>query len=147
MLIDAGCEHLNYNGDVTRTFPANGKFSPAQREVYQVVLEAQTALIDLIQPDTRIDILTDTAIDLLTEGMIRIGLLEGEKEILIEEKAYRRFYMHGIGHPLGMDVHDICRIKDGKTFRSFQPGMITTVEPGIYIAADARGVPPEYRGI
>ena len=147
VLIDAGCEHRNYNGDVTRTFPANGKFSPLQREIYQVVLEAQIALIDLIQPDIRIDILADTAIDLLTEGMIRIGLLEGEKERLIEEKAYRRFYMHGIGHPLGMDVHDTCRIKDGKIFRRFQPGMITTVEPGIYIAADARDVPSEYRGI
>ena len=147
VLIDAGCEHQNYNGDVTRTFPANGKFSPAQREIYQVVLEAQTALIDLIQPDTKIDILTDTAIDLLTEGMIRIGLLEGEKERLIEEKAYRKFYMHGIGHPLGMDVHDICRIKDGKTFRRFQPGMVTTVEPGIYISADAEDISPEYRGI
>ncbi len=147
VLIDAGCEHRNYNGDVTRTFPANGKFTQAQKEIYEVVLEAQMALIDLIRPDTKIDVLTSVAIDLLTEGMIRIGLLIGNKEKLIEEKAYRKFYMHGIGHPLGLDVHDICRIKDGETFRTFQPGMITTVEPGIYVATDTEGVPDKFLGI
>ena len=105
------------------------------------------ALIDLIRPDTKIDVLTSVAIDLLTEGMIRIGLLIGNKEKLIEKTAYRKFYMHGIGHPLGLDVHDICRIKDGETFRTFQPGMITTVEPGIYVATDTEGVPDKFLGI
>ena len=79
--------------------------------------------------------------------MIRIGLLNGKKDKLIEKRAYRKFYMHGIGHPIGLDVHDVCRIKDGETFRTFQPGMITTVEPGIYVAADSEEVPEIFLGI
>ena len=147
VLIDAGCEHRNYNGDVTRTFPASGKFTEPQRVIYQVVLEVQMALIQLIQPGTKIDKLNHIAIELLTEGMIRIGLLNGKKDKLIEKRAYRKFYMHGIGHPIGLDVHDVCRIKDGETFRTFQPGMITTVEPGIYVAADSEEVPDIFLGI
>ena len=105
------------------------------------------ALIQLIQPGTKIDKLNHIAIELLTEGMIRIGLLNGKKDKLIEKRAYRKFYMHGIGHPIGLDVHDVCRIKDGETFRTFQPGMITTVEPGIYVAADSEEVPDIFLGI
>jgi Xaa-Pro aminopeptidase len=147
VLIDAGCEYKYYNSDMTRTFPANGRFSEAQREIYQLVLDVQLAVIETIRPGVSVDEPNKKAIELLTEGMIKLDLLEGEKEKLIEEEKHKKFYMHRVGHPLGLDVHDVNKTRDGEEPKTFQPGMVMTVEPGIYIALDSENVPPKYLGI
>ena len=147
VLIDAGCEYRYYSGDITRTFPANGRFTDVQREIYQLVLDVQLAAIETIRPGVSIDEPNRIATDLLTEGMLRLGLLEGEKEKLIEEEGYKKFYMHKIGHMLGLDVHDVTRTREGEKHKMFQPGMVITVEPGLYIASDCKDVNPKYLGI
>ncbi len=147
LLIDAGCEYKYYNGDITRTFPANGKFTEPQREIYQFVLDVELAIIEAIRPGVSIGDPNKKAVELLTEGMLKLGLLAGEKEKLIEEKGYKKFYMHRVGHMLGIDVHDRNKIKDGEESKTFQPGMVTTVEPGLYIPADSENVDPKYLGI
>jgi Xaa-Pro aminopeptidase len=147
LLIDAGCEYKYYNGDITRTFPANGKFTEPQREIYQLVLDVELAIIEAIRPGVSIVEPNKKAVELLTEGMLKLGLLVGEKEKLIEEKEYKKFYMHSVGHMLGIDVHDINKIKDGEEHKTFQPGMVTTVEPGLYIPADNENVDTKYLGI
>ncbi len=147
VLIDAGCEYKYYNSDMTRTFPANGRFSEAQREIYQLVLDVQLAVIETIRPGVSVDEPNKKAIELLTEGMIKLGLLEGEKEKLIEEEKHKKFYMHRVGHTLGLDVHDVNKTRDGEEPKTFQPGMVMTVEPGIYIALDSENVHPKYLGI
>lgn len=149
VLIDAGGEYQYYAADITRTFPANGRFTDPQKQVYQAVLDAQLAVIDQIKPGVTYDQLQKTAIDYITQGLIDLGLLSGDKAELIEQKAYQRFYMHNIGHWLGMDVHDHgpdSYRKNGK-WRLLEPGMVLTVEPGIYINADCDNVPEIYRGI
>ena len=147
LLIDAGCEYKYYNGDITRTFPANGKFTEPQREIYQLVLDVELAIIEAIRPGVSIGEPNKKAVELLTEEMLKFGLLEGEKEKLIEEKGYKKFYMHRVGHMIGIDVHDINKIKDGEEHKTFQPGMVTTVEPGLYIPVDSENVDPKYLGI
>ncbi|MFB3042261.1 MAG: aminopeptidase P N-terminal domain-containing protein, partial [Candidatus Poribacteria bacterium] len=147
LLIDAGCEYKYYNGDITRTFPANGKFTEPQREIYQLVLDVELAIIEAIRPGVSIGDPNKKAVELLTEGMLKLGLLAGEKEKLIEEKGYKKFYMHRVGHMLGIDVHDKNKIKDGEESKTFQPGMVMTVEPGLYIPADSENVDPKYLGI
>ena len=147
VLIDAGCEYKYYSGDVTRTFPANGEFTDVQREVYQLVLDVQLAVIETIRPGVPLDEPDKKAIDLFTDGMLKLGLLKGEKEELIKEKKCRQFFMHQVGHMLGLDVHDVNKLRDGEEFKTFQPGMVFTVEPGIYITADAENLPAKYLGI
>ncbi len=151
VLLDAGAEYKRYCGDVTRTFPANGTFTEAQRDIYQTVLDAHYAIIDGIRPGVSIDEPHQKSIELLTEGMLRLGLLKKKKkkiEKLIEDGAYRKFYMYRIGHMIGLDVHDVNCVREANgDYKTFQPGMIITIEPGLYVAEGTKGVPPEYLGI
>ena len=135
LLIDAGAEFDCYAADITRTFPVNGKFSSHQKAVYEVVLAAQMASIDAVKPDRPMIDYHDIAVKVLTDGMIDLGLLSGERNELIETRAYNRFYMHRTGHWLGMDVHDVGDYKIDDSWRLLEPGMVLTVEPGIYISA------------
>ncbi len=148
VLIDAGAEYGHYSGDVTRTFPANGTFTEAQREIYQIVLDAHVAIIDSIRPGVPIDEPHQKSIELLTEGMLSLGLLKGKAKKLIKKEAYRQFYMYRIGHMLGLDVHDVNCVHDSNgDSKTFQPGMVMTIEPGLYVADDTKDVPPAYLGI
>jgi len=147
VLIDSGCEYKYYNGDVTRTFPANGKFTDVQRQVYQTVLGTQIELINMIKPGITIDQVNRRAVSQLTEGMIKLGLLKGDPDELIKDKKYRQFYMHSVGHMLGLDVHDVSRTAEGDEYRNFEPGMVITVEPGLYINIDSKNIDPKYLGI
>ena len=147
VLIDAGCEYQYYCGDITRTFPANGKFTEAQRAIYQAVLNVQCEIIESIRPGVSIGDPVQKAVEMLTEAMLGLGLLVGEKEKIIEEKEYRKFYMHSVGHMLGVEVHDVTKTREGEEYKTFQPGMVMTVEPGLYIDPDSENVPPEYLGI
>ncbi|HSO75990.1 MAG TPA: aminopeptidase P N-terminal domain-containing protein [Blastocatellia bacterium] len=147
VLIDAGTEFGYYTGDVTRTFPANGKFTETQREIYRLVLDAQTEALRLVRPGAQVSEPHDRVVRVLTEGLIRLGLLDGEVDKLIEENDYKKFYMHGTSHWLGMDVHDAGPYKVADEWRKLEPGMVLTIEPGIYIAEDLEGVDSRYRGI
>ena len=147
VLIDAGCEYQYYCGDITRTFPANGKFTKAQRAIYQAVLDVQCEIIESIRPGVSIGDPAQKAVEMLTEAMLELGLLVGEKEQIIEEQEYRKFYMHSVGHMLGVEVHDVAKTREGEEYKTFQPGMVMTVEPGLYIDPDSEDIPAEYRGI
>jgi Xaa-Pro aminopeptidase len=147
LLIDAGAEENYYTADVTRTFPADGRFTEAQRAVYQVVLDAQLASIECTRPGYTVDDVHQASIKALTQGMVEIGLLEGDVDELIKTDAYKRYYMHGTGHWLGMDVHDVGDYKTDDKSRSLEPGMVMTVEPGLYIAVNDDKAPAQYRGI
>ncbi len=146
VLIDAGCELGYYASDVTRTFPVSGRFSPAQRSVYEVVLKAQEAAIEATRPGANLRALHDICVRELTAGMVSLGLLTGEVDALIEREEYKSFYMHRSSHWLGMDVHDVGRYCDAEGPRALEPGFVFTIEPGLYIATDA-DVPKEFRGI
>ena len=145
VLIDAGCEFAMYAGDITRTFPVNGKFSQPQREIYDLVLKAQKRAIELLVPGNSIKQANDEVIRIKTQGLVDLGILKGDVDTLIEQQAYRQFYMHGLGHWLGLDVHDVGSYGQDKQ-RILEIGMVITVEPGIYIAEDA-DVPEQYKGI
>ena len=145
VLIDAGCEFAMYAGDITRTFPVNGKFSQPQREIYELVLKAQKRAIELLVPGNSIKQANDEVIRIKTQGLVNLGILKGDVDTLIEQQAYRQFYMHGLGHWLGLDVHDVGSYGQDKQ-RILEIGMVITVEPGIYIAEDA-DVPEQYKGI
>jgi len=147
LLIDAGCEYDYYASDVTRTFPVNGRFSAEQRAVYEIVLQAQKSSIAAVKPGVTLEAIHDVAVRSITEGLVGIGLLKGAVESLIEEKKYEPFYMHRTSHWLGMDVHDVGRYFLGGKHRPLEPGFVLTVEPGLYIATDADGVDPRWRGI
>lgn len=150
ILIDAGAEYQGYASDITRTFPVNGKFTPAQREVYDVVLDVQLKCIDFTVVGNTHQQRQDYSIELLTEGMKQLGLLKGKTKDLIKKKAYLKYYMHGVGHWLGLDVHDAGRYfvdQQAKQSRPYAPGMALTVEPGLYIPPDDRSAPAKYRGI
>jgi len=147
VLIDAGCELGYYASDVTRTFPVNGRFSDEQRAVYDVVLRAQKAGIEAVRPGVTLEALHDGAVRSITEGLVGIGLLEGDVDALIEDKKYEAFYMHRTSHWLGMDVHDVGHYYVEGEHRPFEPGFVLTVEPGVYIATDAEGVDERWRGI
>jgi len=146
VLIDAGGELDGYAADVTRTFPINGRFSEAQRQVYEIVLDAQLQAIDVIKPGVAFDQFHKVAVKVLVEGLHTLGLLEGNVEESIENEVYKRFYMHRTGHFLGMDVHDVGSYKDRDKWHDLKPGMVVTVEPGLYIP-DAPDIPEQYRGI
>jgi len=148
VLLDAGAEYQRYCGVITRTFPANGTFTEAQREVYQLVLDAHYNIIDMIRPGVSIDEPHQKSIELLTEGMLSLGLLKGKAEKIIEKEKYRQFYMYRIGHMLGLDVHDVNCVRDAEgEYKTFEPGMVITIEPGLYIAEGTKKVPKEYLGI
>lgn len=152
VLIDAGCEYHHYAADITRTFPINGKFSGEQRALYEVVLNAQIAAIAATQTKNHYKYPHQVAVKILTEGLLDLGLLHGELNELIETEAYKPFYMHGTGHWLGMDVHDVgdyksCDSLNPDQWRQYQPGMVVTVEPGLYIAPDQAHVDARWRGI
>lgn len=147
LLIDAGCEYGFYASDITRTFPVNGRFTPAQRALYDIVLEANLAAIARVKPGNHWNEPHEAAVRVVTQGLVRLGLLKGKPSALEKSGAYRKFFMHRTGHWLGMDVHDVGDYKIGDAWRVLEPGMVLTVEPGIYIAAQTRGVPKEFRGI
>lgn len=147
LLIDAGAEYQGYASDITRTFPINGRFSKAQREIYDLVLDTQMSCIEMARPGVKHDDLKNHSIKMLTEGMVRLGLLKGDPEELIKEEKYKQFYMHGLGHFLGIDVHDVGRYYYGTDSRELEPGMVMTVEPGLYVAADTEDIPEQYLGI
>jgi len=147
LLIDAGAEYECYASDITRTFPVNGRFSPEQRAIYEIVLAAQAAAIDEVRPGRSFDAYHEAAVRVITRGLIKIGLLEGSLEKNLREHAYRTFYMHKTGHWLGLDVHDVGDYRIEGQFRQLEPGMVVTVEPGIYISPDLKRVPARWRGI
>ena len=147
LLIDAAAEYANYCSDVTRTFPVGRQFSAPQREIYELVLTAQKEAIAMTKPGVKFDDVHARATEILVDGLRRFGLLSGETKEIIEKGDHRKFYMHRTSHWLGMDVHDVGKYKLGEDSRILQPGMILTVEPGIYIAEDAEGVDDRYRGI
>lgn len=141
VLIDAGCEYDYYASDITRTFPVNGKFSKEQKAIYQLVLKAQLAAIAKIHPGARWNELYDVTVQIMTEGLMQLGILKGKSvDRLIAEGDFKKFYMHKAGHWLGMDVHDVGNYKIDEQWRELKPGMVTTVEPGIYIPAGSTGV-------
>lgn len=145
VLIDAGCEFAMYAGDITRTFPVNGKFTQAQREIYELVLKAQKRAIELLVPGNSIKNVNDEVIRIKVQGLVDLGILQGDVDQLIEQKAHRQFYMHGLGHWLGLDVHDVGEYGEERS-RTLEVGMVITVEPGIYISED-EDVPAQYKGI
>lgn len=147
ILIDAGCENNHYASDITRTFPANGRFSAPQATIYQIVLNAQLAAIAQVKPGNAYEQIHNAALRVITQGLIDLGLLSGQLDILIKDESYKAFYMHGTGHWLGLDVHDVGLYKlDGQS-RALRAGMVLTVEPGIYIAPDNDAVDKKWRGI
>ncbi len=145
--VDAGCEFGFYTADVTRTWPVNGKFTTAQAEIYQVVLDAQEAAIAQAVEGNSIRSVHQVTVRALTEGMVRLGLLSGDVDDLIANETFKRYYMHGTSHWLGLDVHDVgAYFKDGQS-RPLAPGMVLTIEPGLYVAEDDQEAPEAYRGI
>jgi Xaa-Pro aminopeptidase len=147
VLIDAGGEHRGYTADITRCFPANGRFSGPQKAIYEVVLAAQKAATAELRAGNPSSRPHEVATRVLTEGMVALGLLKGDVDTLIREEKHKRFYMHGTGHWLGMDVHDVGRYKVAGEPRPFVPGMVMTVEPGLYVAPGSEGVDPRFHGI
>ncbi|MFL0800170.1 MAG: Xaa-Pro aminopeptidase [Agarilytica sp.] len=147
VLIDAGCEYENYASDITRTFPINGKFTEEQAAIYNLVLAAQDAAMEKIHVGNHWNEPHDASVHVITQGLMDLGLLDGKLEKLIEDNAYKDFYMHRIGHWIGMDVHDVGDYKVGGEWRVLEPGMMMTVEPGIYIAHDNTNVAAKWRGI
>lgn len=147
LLIDAGAEYKGYASDITRTFPINGRFTKAQREIYDLVLETQMSCVEMVRPGTTHDELKSHSVKLLTEGMVKLGLLKGEPEELIKEKKYEQFYMHGLGHMLGIDVHDVGAYYYDKQSRALEPGVVMTVEPGLYVSPHSKDIPEQYLGI
>ncbi|KJK15219.1 Xaa-Pro aminopeptidase [Pseudomonas sp. NPDC087612] len=147
VLIDAGCEIDCYASDITRTFPVSGRFSPEQKAIYELVLKAQEAAFAVIAPGKHWNHAHEATVQVITEGLVELGLLKGQVHELIESEAYRAFYMHRAGHWLGMDVHDVGEYKVGGQWRVLEPGMALTVEPGIYIGADNQSVAKKWRGI
>jgi Xaa-Pro aminopeptidase len=146
LLIDAGCELDYYASDITRTFPVNGRFSPEQRAVYEIVLEAQRAAIEKTSVGNHWNEPHDAAVKVITKGLRKLGLLEGSLPKLIKDGAYQPYYMHRTGHWIGMDVHDVGDYKVGDEWRMLETGMVTTVEPGIYIG-NSRKIPKAFRNI
>jgi len=147
LLIDAGVECDHYAADITRTFPVSGVFSPAQKALYQLVLDAQYAAIEQIQPGKPWNNAHDVSVEVLTKGLVKLGLLKGRIPRLIKDEKYKQFYMHRIGHWLGMDVHDVGDYKVDGEWRLLEPGMVLTIEPGLYIPEDCESVDAKWRGI
>lgn len=147
VLIDAGCEYEYYAADITRTFPVNGRFSKEQKALYEIVLNAQLQAIKAIKPGAAWDEPHNVTVRIITEGLVSLGLLKGNVQELIAKDAYKAFYMHRAGHWLGIDVHDVGDYKIDDKWRLMEPGMVTTIEPGIYVAPDNMDVDKKWRGI
>ena len=147
LLIDAGGECDHYAADITRTFPVSGKFSPAQKQLYQLVLDIQLAAIKMIKPNVSWNAIYKMSIRMMTEGLVELGLLTGKVDKLIKDEKYKIFYMHRLGHWLGMDVHDVGDYKVNDEWRLLEAGMVVTVEPGLYVQADCKKVAAKWRGI
>ena len=147
LLIDAGCEYESYASDITRTFPIGGRFTAEQRAIYDIVLEANHAAIEKVRPGNHWNEPHMAAVHVVTQGLVKLGLLKGRVAKLERDGAYRRFFMHRTGHWLGMDVHDVGDYKVGDEWRVLEPGMVLTIEPGIYIPAGSRGVPKRFHNI
>ena len=147
VLIDAACEYQLYASDITRTFPVNGKFSPEQKALYELVLKAQVAAIDAVRIGNSYKEPHNVAVRILVQGLLELGLMQGDIEEIIEKETFRQFYMHGTGHWLGMDVHDVGSYKQDGEWRAYEEGMVVTVEPGLYIAPDDETVDAKWRGI
>src|SRR5581483_9751361 len=147
LLIDAGAERAGYCADVTRTFPTGRRYGAAQRDLYDAVLAAQLAAIGAVAPGTTLEAVRSPALRVLVEALLAHRLLQGSVDEIVEKGAYRRFYMHRTSHWLGRDVHDVGRYADAGAPRRLEPGMVLTVEPGLYVPADADDIPPAFRGI
>jgi Xaa-Pro aminopeptidase len=147
LLIDAGAEYDGYASDITRTFPVNGHFSAEQRELYELVLAAQLEAIDHVRTGNQWEDVHDSAVRVVTHGLVDLGILEGDPDTIIEEEAFTRLYVHKTGHWLGLDVHDVGEYQIDGHSRELEPGMVLTVEPGIYISADDETVDERWRGI
>ena len=147
VLIDAACEYQFYASDITRTFPVNGKFSPEQKALYNVVLDAQIAAIDAVRIGNSYKEPHNVAVRILVQGLLDLGIMQGDLDEIITSERFRQFYMHGTGHWLGMDVHDVGSYKVDGEWRPYEEGMVVTVEPGLYIAPDDETVDAKWRGI
>ena len=147
LLIDAGCEYQLYASDITRTFPVNGRFTPEQRAVYDIVLAANHAAVAKVKPGNSWNDPHAAAVRVITQGLVKLGLLKGSPAQLERDGAYKRFFMHRTGHWLGMDVHDVGDYRIGEEWRVLEPGMALTIEPGIYIPAGMKGVPRRFANI
>ncbi len=144
VLVDAGCEYEGYASDVSRTYPVNGQFTPAQKDLYEVVLAAQLAAIDAIKPGAQWNQIHDSAVQVIADGLRSLGLVSGSLDEILTNETYRRFFMHKTGHWLGLDVHDVGEYQIDQMWRVLEPGMVMTVEPGIYIP-EASDVPLEFQ--
>jgi len=147
LLIDAGAEYDGYASDITRTFPVSGKFSAEQKQLYEVVLAAQSAAFQKARAGNQWQDIHAEAIRVATEGMISLGILKGSLDQAIESKSYKQFYIHNTGHWLGLDVHDVGEYTIDGHSRELEPGMVLTIEPGIYIRPDEAGVKACWRGV
>ena len=147
VLIDAGAEYNLFSGDITRTFPANGKFTRPQQAIYEAVLNANKEVIKMVKPGESFMKLHEKAVEVVSEELLKLGLVTGAPQEVVEKESYKKFFMHRTGHWLGMDVHDVGRYRVQNDWRKLEPGMVFTVEPGIYIAAGTEGVPEEYFNI
>jgi Xaa-Pro aminopeptidase len=147
VLIDAGCELDYQSADITRTFPIDGVFEGAARDVYSAVLDCQVACVDAVKAGESFQSVHDLCVRKLVEAMVQFGWLQGEVDGRIEDESYKRFYMHRTSHWLGMDVHDAGRYRIGPTWRTLEPGMVLTVEPGLYVLAEDETVDPAWRGL
>ncbi len=147
VLVDAGCEYGYYAGDITRTFPVNGKFTEDQKALYQIVLDAQSAAIKQVKPGNHWNLPHEAAVMTITRGLVKLGLLKGKVNQLVKSGAYKPFYMHRTGHWIGLDVHDVGDYKIADQWRLLEPGMVLTVEPGIYVSPGEKSVDARWRGI
>ena len=147
VLIDAGCELDGYASDITRTFPVNGRYSKEQRAIYQLLLDAQHAALAEARAGRPYDAGHNAAVATLTEGLLKLGLLKGTLEKSLASADYKRFYMHKTGHWIGLDVHDVGEYRIDGAFRELEPGMVFTIEPGLYIAPGSKGVAAKWQGI
>jgi len=147
LLVDAGCEYGYYASDVTRTFPVNGKFTEPQKRIYELVLRAQEASIAATAPGATLDEIHDASVRIITEGLVAMGLCEGPLQVALTEERYKRYFMHKTSHYLGMDVHDVGRYHLGGKPRPLEPGVVITVEPGVYVPPNDDKAPAEFRGI
>ncbi len=147
LLCDAGAEYANYASDITRTWPVNGRYSAEQRALYDVVLAAQKAALAKARPGQPWIAGHEAAVATLTEGLLSLGLLKGTLKTALATESYKKFYMHKTGHWLGLDVHDVGEYKLAGDFRELEPGMVFTIEPGLYIAPGTKGVPAKWQGI
>ena len=147
VLVDAGCEYKYYASDVTRTFPVNGSFTEEQKQIYSVVLEAHKQSMDQLKPGNKWNLAHENSVEVIEEGLIDLGIINSSKQEAIDTGEYSKYYMHRIGHRLGMDVHDVGSYKQDGDWRDLEPGMVMTIEPGIYILDSLVGVEDKWKGI